>query len=200
MREGAGRPLAVGLTRRGNRVKGLVFTGFLDMVEDRFSVVVAETIVARADLPSGGAYTAVGTYDHGEIVALVVELAKETELDVPDLLEAFGDYLLASFSESYPAFFQDFESAFDFLPTVQRHIHVEVRKLYPDAELPSLIAEQTDPGRMILTYESERGFARVAEGLIRGCIRYFGDDIDLTVEDLSEGAGTKVRFSLERRD
>ena len=181
-------------------MKGLVFTEFMDMVEDRFSVVVAETIVARADLPSGGAYTAVGTYDHKEIVALVVELAKETALDVPDLLEAFGDYLLTSFSESYPAFFQDFESAFDFLPTVQRHIHVEVRKLYPDAELPSLIADRTDPDRMILTYRSERGFAHVAEGLIRGCIRHFGDDIDLTVEDLSEGAGTKVRFSLARRD
>ena len=178
---------------------GVVFTEFLEMVEDRFSPVVAETIIERADLPSGGAYTAVGTYDHAEIVALVVELAKETDLEIPVLLEAFGAYLLNSFSETYPQFFEAFESSFDFLPTVHQHIHVEVRKLYPNAELPHLTVERPGPDRMSVTYESSRGFAGVAEGLIKGCIAHFGDDIEVTADDLSEGKGTKVRFDLVAR-
>lgn len=181
-------------------MKGVVFTEFLEMVEDRFSPVIAETIIDRADLPSGGAYTAVGTYDHSEIVALVVELAKETDLEIAVLLEAFGEYLLGSFSETYPDFFKDFESAFDFLPTVHQHIHVEVRKLYPNAELPTLTVERPEPGQMTVLYESARGFAGVAEGLIKGCIAHFGDDIAVTSEDLSEGTGNKVRFTLVAQD
>jgi len=44
-------------------MKGIIFTEFLEMVEDRFSPEIADRIIEAADLPSGGAYTAIGTYD-----------------------------------------------------------------------------------------------------------------------------------------
>ncbi len=67
-------------------MKGLVFTEFLDMVEQRFSADMVDDIIEASDLPSGGAYTAVGTYSHSEIVALVQQLAIRTGIAVPDLL------------------------------------------------------------------------------------------------------------------
>ena len=51
-------------------MKGVVFTEFLDMVADRFSPDMVEDIIDDAQLPSGGAYTAVGTYPHEEMVAM----------------------------------------------------------------------------------------------------------------------------------
>ena len=38
-------------------MKGVVFTEFLEMVEDIFSPDIADQIVEEADLPSGGVYT-----------------------------------------------------------------------------------------------------------------------------------------------
>lgn len=45
-------------------MKGIIFTEFLEMVEDRFSPEIADRIIEASDLPSRGVYTAVGTYDH----------------------------------------------------------------------------------------------------------------------------------------
>ncbi len=52
-------------------MKGMVFTEFLEMVEDRFSPEIADRIITASDLRSGGAYTAVGTYEHSEMIQLV---------------------------------------------------------------------------------------------------------------------------------
>ncbi len=45
-------------------MKGVVFTEFIEMVEDQFSADMVDDIIDDAQPPSGGAYTAVGTYDH----------------------------------------------------------------------------------------------------------------------------------------
>ena len=56
-------------------VKGIVFTEFLEMVESRFGLEVADRMIESAALKSRGAYTAVGTYDHEELIWLTSELS-----------------------------------------------------------------------------------------------------------------------------
>jgi Haem-NO-binding len=56
-------------------MKGVVFTEFLEMVEDRFSPEMADRIIEGAELASGGVYTTVGTYDHGEMIQLGVAVS-----------------------------------------------------------------------------------------------------------------------------
>src|SRR5207245_2880493 len=143
---------------------------FLELVENRFSPEVADRIIEASDLPSGGAYTAVGTYDHAEIVRLVVNLSKETGVPVPALLNTFGRHLFGQFFLKFPQFFDGVSNAFDFLKKIESYIHVEVRKLYPEAELPHFAYEELEPGRMVLVYRSSRPFGDLAEGLISGCI------------------------------
>jgi hypothetical protein len=82
------------------------------------------------------------------------------------------------------------------LKTIDNHIHVEVRKLYPDAELPVFEYQQPDEDHLILTYNSPRGFADFALGLIEGCIQHFGDTVEIERKDLSDGAGQRVEFSM----
>ncbi|MGI9490559.1 MAG: heme NO-binding domain-containing protein [Geminicoccaceae bacterium] len=179
-------------------MKGIVFTEFLEMVEDRFSPETADQIIEQANLPSGGVYTAVGTYDHAEIVALVQQLSKETGASLSVLLHAFGKHLFTRFVAGFPHFFEGEENAFDFLAQVEDYIHVEVKKLYPDAELPSVLAAKDGPGRMTIVYRSDRGMADLAHGLIEGCIEHFGESIDIGVTDLAGEAGRHVRFDLAR--
>lgn len=177
-------------------MKGIVFCEFISMVEERFSPEMADRIIDASTLATGGAYTTVGTYDHREIVQLVSHLSAATGTAVPDLIRAFGVHLCQRFATLYPTFFAEHRSAFAFLASVDNQIHVEVRKLYPDAELPVFEHAFPEPNRMLFTYRSKRPFADLAEGLIQGCITYYGENIALTRDDLPCADGAHVRFTL----
>ena len=73
-----------------------------------------------------------------------------------------------------------------------------VRKLYPDAQLPSFECT-SEPGRLAMLYRSTRPFADLAEGLIMGCIEHLGECIDVQREDLFSWPGTCVRLLLIKR-
>jgi len=137
-------------------VKGVIFTEFSDMVEEKFSADMLDKIIDASDLPSGGSYTSVGTYDHSEIVALVTALSQETEISAVDLIHTFCGHLFERFTQMYPVFFENQTSAFDFLDKVDSYIHVEVKKLYPDAELPRISCEKTSDQSMNLMYHTSR--------------------------------------------
>jgi len=175
-------------------MKGVVFTEFIEMVEDTCSPELADDVLDSVDLAAGGAYTTVGTYDYQELVQLVVELARRTESEVPAIVFAFGKYLAGQFSRKFPQFF-DVADAFTFLEKVDNYIHVEVRKLYPDAELPSFETNRIADGELEMIYQSERPFADLAQGLIEGAIEQFGEDASVervTIE-------SDVRFLIKQR-
>ncbi len=180
-------------------MKGVVFTEFLDMVEDKFSPELADTIIEKSDLPNGGSYTSIGTYDVCEMGRLVQNLSTETGAPAPDLMGVFGKHLFSRFAATNPDVFRSDHCCFTFLSEIEGTIHRDVRKLYPDAELPSFEYEFPEQDKMVMVYSSPRGLGKVAEGLIEGCIEHFGEAIDVSAEDLSEGAGSRVRFSLEKR-
>jgi hypothetical protein len=180
-------------------MKGIVFTEFLEMVESKFSPELADSIIEGAELPSGGAYTTVGTYDHDEMIRLVSGLSNETGISTAELMQSFGIYMFERFYVLFPKYFKGIDSSFRFLELIEDYIHVEVRKLYPEAELPSFECDTSHPGHLVLTYHSTRPFAALAEGLIRGCITHFREDVDIKVEDLSNGTGTAARFLIIQR-
>lgn len=179
-------------------MKGVVFTEFLEMVEDYFSPDIADQIVETSDLPSGGVYTAVGTYDHAEIVTLVRNLSAETKIGIDELLHTFGKHLFGRFVEGYPGFFEGEQNAFEFLQSVEEYIHVEVKKLYPDAELPSVIASLEAPDHLKIVYRSDRNMGDLAHGLIEGCIKHFDEQIDIRRSHASAESGHRTEFDLVR--
>ena len=179
-------------------MKGIVFSEFIEMVEDAFSPEIADQIIMETNPESEGAYTSVGTYDHSELVAMVVKLSEITSTPVPELIKAFGNYLMTRFTKLYPAFFEEIENTFQFLSTIENHVHVEVNKLYPDAELPTFDTKQTDDSTLVMEYKSARPFADLAEGLIRGAADFFNENIEVSREDLSGGIGNHARFTLTK--
>jgi len=178
-------------------MKGVVFTEFVEFAEESFGLGVTDDMIARSMLPSGGAYTAIGTYDHRELVQMVGELSALSGKPIPELLRGFGMHLLKRFVSSFPGFFAH-ASLFDFLHRVDDTIHVEVRKLYPDAELPAFTCEQPEPHRLVMVYQSHRGMADLAEGLIAGAIAHFQERVHLQRDDLTTGCPQRTRFTLTR--
>lgn len=180
-------------------MKGVVFTEFMEMVESRMGLDMLDRIITEAALPNNGAYTSVGTYDHAELVRLVTALSNATGLSTPQLTFIFGEQLFQRFSVGYPALFGDVHNAFDFLSRIDGVIHVEVRKLYPDAELPKLKCERPSVNELSILYSSPRGFGDLAAGLIAGCIKHFDEPISVTRTDLEKlDACHHIRFDLVR--
>ena len=127
-----------------------------------------DSIVEVCDLPSGGVYSAVGTYDHMELVSLVVELSAGTGLAADVLVQAFGKYLFGRFHEIHSLHFSTTKPIH--LPGLNRECNSRrSSKNLPEATLPkfdSVIAE--DGNSMELTGQfTHRHFADLAVGLIQ---------------------------------
>ncbi|SFK67618.1 Haem-NO-binding [Paenibacillus sp. 1_12] len=180
-------------------MKGIVFTTFIEMVEQKFSLKTLDTIITNAHLPSGGSYTTLGTYDHSEMIQLVVKLSEQTGIPVADLVRVFGEYLFVQLVDMYPQFVDSNRTLFGFLLKIDSYIHVEVLKLYPDAELPRFEYDTSDPEALVMIYRSSRPFADLAEGLILGSIQHYGEAVDLKREDISDGPVNAARFTLTKR-
>jgi hypothetical protein len=174
---------------------GMVYTELLDMVEAKFSIDLVDKVLARANLT--GSYTSVGNYEDSELVAIVVALSDESGIPVPALLHTFGEHLFGRFYALFPAFFDAHSDAPAFLRGLESHVHTEVRKLYPVARPPMFSSVDRSDGGMDLHYESRRALGVFAQGLIEACLRHYGDRHRLeAVEDLSDGAGTHVRYTI----
>lgn len=178
---------------------GIVFTEFFSFVEGAYGEDMVDELIDACDLPSGGAYTSVGAYDHLEMVHLVSALAKETNQPVGAHLGAFGEHLATRFGTLFPDFFAAHEALFPFLGSIEDKIHVEVRKLYPNAQLPRIDASELSATRMRLDYRSCRQMEALAEGLIRGAATHFGEPVAIARETLDIGGERVVRFTVEAR-
>lgn len=179
-------------------MKGMIFTELLDMIEDGLGLAMKDRVLQRAKPASGGSYTAVGDYKVDELLDLVRALSAETGQPEEDLLESFGAHMFAHFTWNYGRFFSGAHSCFDFLGHVEDYIHVEVRKLYPQAELPAFTYPHRDDTRLVMEYQSPRPLAAFATGLVRAAIAHFAEPVQLAVEDLSAGRGTAARYTLTR--
>ncbi|MCP4285777.1 MAG: hypothetical protein GY792_15180 [Gammaproteobacteria bacterium] len=179
-------------------MKGIVFTEYIEFVEETFSADIADEMIDESDLLSEGAYTAIGTYNHEEILFLITTLSRMTETPVSDLVQSFGKHLFSRLASGHPEFLEGIASSLDFMELIESRIHVEVRKLYPDAELPCFEVERPTSDHLILTYRSQRPFADLAMGLIEGCADHFGEQIEISRHNLEPSEQHTTRFDLIR--
>ena len=165
-------------------MKGMIFCDFLEMVNTVFSPEMVENIIDASNLPTKGAYTEIGTYDHEELIRLVSNLSIATKIPVSTLEVEYGKYLFEKLLNRYGDLVQNAQSTFNFLQLVDAHVHVEVLKLYPEAELPRFECTLLTPDSMTMKYSSNHPFADLAEGLIQGCAKYYNENISLERQKL----------------
>ena len=158
---------------------------------------MVNNLLEQNELSSGGVYSAVGTYHHKEMVSLVVELGKRSGMPLPDLLKAFGRYLFGTFKTSYASMFESAGDGFEFLESIDQEIHVEVLKLYPDAELPSFKTERKEDNVLQMDYHSDRAMGALAHGLIEASGEHYNEGFDIVMQPQTED-GKYVRFLITR--
>lgn len=179
-------------------MKGVVFTELIDHLATEHTEAFAQEVIDAARLPSKGAYTAVGSYPNAEFASIIAVLSEKTGVSTGELHQRFGRRLFLRFSEIYPGLFEGIEDAFAFLAAVETRIHVEVRKLYPNAELPKFeVIERTD-ARCRMIYRSTRHMEHFCTGLIEGCLAHFGEPGVVSLKVLTREPATIAEFTIER--
>lgn len=176
-------------------MKGIVFTEFLEMVEDKFGLEMVDYIVESSELKSKGAYTSIGTYDFVEMLQLIGHLSKKTAIAPEKLIYEYGLYFFNYLQKTYPNIFEQYQTPVEFLKSVEGHIHVQVRKIYPDAELPTFEVNEAGRGQLEMTYHSKRALYKFAEALIRKTFDHYYKTCEISL-NMIEQDGTVVKFSI----
>jgi hypothetical protein len=181
-------------------MKGVVFRQFLDHVEANFGDALVDSILDSVDLPSGGAYTNVGYYDHAEMLTLVARASELTGRSHRELMVGFGKSLFATLIASHAQ--AGVTHPFDLFQRIHGVIHRDVRKLYPDAEVPEIIVtERAGEERLVVDYSSTRPMADLCEGMILATLDHYGKDGDYAVirSDNASAPLREARFEITRR-
>lgn len=161
-------------------MKGTIFVELIKMAEDAFGENTVDNILDKAELENGGAFTSVGNYPCSELVKIVIAFSDHSGIDPDTLQRMFGHWMLSHFVENYPQFFNDKKDAFSLLESIEGEIHVEVRKLYPEAELPTFVTERNASNQMMMEYESPRPLAAFCHGMIEAALEHFKEEGSIT--------------------
>lgn len=175
-------------------MKGMVFTELVEFVEEKFGFDVVDQMLEASLLPQKGAYTQAANYSFDELLAIIVKLSEVTGIEVRVLIETYARHLFGRIVGLYPPMVQGFSSSLPFIAQVDTFIHPAVKKLYPDAELPSFQVISLSDKELVIDYVSNKGLMSMAVGLMHGAADFFGEKLDISyVEHPSEGV--TARFS-----
>ena len=178
-------------------MKGIVFTEFLDLVEDKFGLEVLDKIITQSNLESGGVYTSVGTYKFSEMLQLLQHLSDHTDISIDDLLLVYAEHFFSVLEDSYPGLLATYEDPIEMLSSIENHIHVEVRKIYPDAELPKFEVIEKTKDSLTMIYKSSRAMHHFGLGLMNKTFEHFNSTATIVLEKLKED-GTEVKFIINK--
>lgn len=178
-------------------MKGLVIVEYLKFLEAEYDYSLVDKVIESSNLPDGGAFTTVGSYHYSQMFNLVSNTSRITERNIDDLFFEFGKFIFQAFVMGHSQFFSSANSSFDVFRSLDSYIHPEVRKLYPDAELPKFTVEREEGNEMIFVYESARKMSSLASGLIDACMIHYDEDGRVDKHNI-DNDGEIVRFRIRK--
>jgi hypothetical protein len=158
-------------------MKGIVFTEFVEFIEKEFGFDIVDDMIDGAKLESEAIYTQTGNYDYHEMVKMVEVLSKIVNIPSSVLIEKFGVVLFDRLFKMHKSITQHISNPLDFIEKVEKIIHPEVKKLYPDADLPTFDTIYRDENSLKIRYHSKKPFMDLAKGLMIGCGRAFNTEL-----------------------
>ncbi|ANW96913.1 hypothetical protein AXE80_11735 [Wenyingzhuangia fucanilytica] len=178
-------------------MKGIVFTDFLELVEEKYGLEMVDNIISQSELNSGGAYTSIGTYDFSEMLQLISNLSLNTSVSVDDLLMVFAEHFFNTLIKSHPNLVEHYKNPMDLLASIENHIHFEVQKIYMDAQLPTFELIEHKDDKLVMIYKSDKALYILGKGLMEQVFKLFGEHAIIEYEKLKED-GTEVKFTIAR--
>ena len=179
-------------------MKGFIFTNFLDFVEKSNGLDMVDEMLGECDLASEGVYSAFNSYEFDELVTLLTYVSKKTAIAPQVLLEAFGRFVFPYLIGKHSYIIEKYSNAIDLIAGIENHIHIEVKKLYEDAELPTFNVVERKEDSLTIIYTSTRGLTYFAIGLMKETLQFFKvkGTIDM-VENYNDNGSVKFHIQLQ---
>lgn len=177
-------------------MRGVIFTEMIEFVEEALGFEIADKMIEKAMLENHGAFSQGGNYPFEHMVKLLTALSEITGKAPNELLFIFGKHLFSTLVKLYG---RDIKAgnALDFIDSVEHYVHVEVKKLYPDAELPKFDTIQKDENQLTLIYKSNKKLEAFAHGLIEACGEYFQEPLKVKYKTISNEP-YEVEFNIKK--
>ena len=178
-------------------MKGMVFTEFLDLVEHKFGLEMVDKIINQSKLESEGIYTSIGTYSFSEMLQLLQHLSANTDVSIDTLLLVYGEHFFSVVEKNYPGLLATYKAPLDMLSSIETYIHVEVQKIYPDAELPTFVIEEKTKNTLVMIYKSNRVMHHFGLGLMNKTFQHFESTDSIVLKKIKED-GSEVKFFITK--
>lgn len=159
-------------------MKGVIFKLLEDFVVTNFGPDAFEDLVDGSELETKEPFVGPGTYPAGDLMALVGTAVAAYDMEVDELLRAFGRHAFAGLAGAVPSLLEGLDDPHSLLLNLESVVHTEVRKLDPDADPARFTAVEIGPSELMLTYESPFGLFALVEGLLDGVGMWFGIPIE----------------------
>ena len=158
-------------------MKGLVFNLLEDFIVEGWGEEAYEEIFAECPLKTKEPFVGPGTYPDSDLVTIAQVGAAKLGVTLDEALVAFGKFSFPRLAAKVPKIMRYQRDAKRFLMSIDSVIHVEVRKLFPEAVTPRFTCVDVGEDRLEIRYESDRGLCRFMEGLLLGVAEHFETDI-----------------------
>lgn len=154
-------------------MKGIIFNMLEQFIIETTDIDTYEEILDECQFSTAEPFIGPGTYPDADLMQIVGKTVEKLQIPLPDVLHAFGKWGFAKLAVKVPEWLTQFDHPKPFLMTVENIVHLEVRKLYQDAQPPHFTFEDPAPDQLIIHYVSGRHLYDLMDGLIDGVGEYF---------------------------
>lgn len=179
-------------------MKGVVFTEFIEFIENKFGFDVCDDMIEKSNTSTNGVFTQAGNYPFSDMFNMVKTLSDITSIAIPDLIQAYGEHLFGMLIKIYPKPVTAYNNSFDFIENVEHVVHPEVKKLYPDSDLPTFEPISRDLNMLKIKYISSKPLMDFAKGLMIACGKHYGENLTINYEVLKGGESYEAEFTITK--
>lgn len=182
-------------------MKGFIFTNFIDFIDKSYGLKMVDDMITNSELESKGIYTAFSSYDFSELESMLTYICFKTNLKSEFLLEEFGRFVFPYLIGKHSYIIEKYKDPLNLIAGIESHIHIEVKKLYEDAELPTFSLVEKTKNKLTIIYQSKRGLSYFAIGLMRQTLEHFNVKGDVSIDENFNGKEDQaVKFIIQLRE
>jgi len=174
-------------------MKGVIFNSLEEAVIEIGGEDLWDELLERGGLD--GSYTSLGSYSDDDLMSLVNAAAEVLNMTPQEATVYAGRLVAPKLAQRHSDLVASHTDTISLLCDLNDVIHPEVRKLYPNAQVPDFTTIDRADSRLILQYRSERNLVSLATGLILGAAELFGETVDITTDLTTDGCVFHLEFT-----
>lgn len=170
---------------------GIIFNQLQKYARERLGPSAWLTLLAKNGLEKR-IYMPTQLYPDQELLSLVASAAATSNLPVQQILEDFGQFIVADLLKVYGTIIKPEWRTLDVLEHTENTMHRAVRHNDRNATPPELICMRINPREVVIDYSSRRRLSDLGVGIIRGISHHYREETKIWVDHYQTPEGQEA--------